>query len=57
MKSSSHYVVTVILTFLAIFNIGIFAAFAQSYKIQGKVIDADSKSPLSGSAAVIYCVI
>jgi len=48
MKSSSHYVVTVILTFLAIIKIGIFSAFAQSYKIEGKVIDADTKSPLSG---------
>ncbi len=53
MKSSSHYVVTVILTFLAIFKIGIFTAFAQSYKIQGKVIDADSKSPLSGVSITI----
>ncbi len=42
-----HYVRSAILTFLAVV-FGIFTIYAQSYKIQGKVIDAGTKSPLAG---------
>lgn len=47
MKSSFHCERPVVLTILALV-FGIVTAFTQSYKIQGKVIDAGTKSPLAG---------
>ncbi|MDP4284930.1 MAG: SusC/RagA family TonB-linked outer membrane protein [Bacteroidota bacterium] len=52
MKSTIHYVPSAILTFLFVV-FGVFSALAQSNTIQGKVIDASTKSPLAGVSITI----